>query len=85
VNARRYDVLPVRIVVPFVTWQPRFRGHPNRIFIAGSIESSLRFDSAADVMQVRTVPTERFERQVGQISAEIPEQVVVGLRSAVSD
>ena len=67
-SSARLAHLPVRIVVPFTSWQQRFSNQLNRIFIPASASNGLDVDSAADVLQIRAAATERFGARLGVLS-----------------
>jgi mRNA interferase MazF len=79
VSSMALNRLPVRIVVPITTWQPRFANQLNKVFLRATPRNGLDNDSAGDVLQVRCVAVERFIRKVGQLEADLVEEVVAGI------
>jgi mRNA interferase MazF len=83
VNAHLVDLLAVRIAVPLSSWQPKFKGRINVVFVKASPQNGLDRDSAADVVQVRCVAVERFTVRKGVIEADALEEIVAGVALAV--
>ena len=69
----------MRIIIPVATWQPKFQNRPFMILIQRTEESGLDADSAGNVLQVRSVTTERFFRCIGKVSETIMHELVTGL------
>ncbi|MGE3075778.1 MAG: type II toxin-antitoxin system PemK/MazF family toxin [Dehalococcoidia bacterium] len=84
INADDFGHLPVRIVVPLTTWQPRFERQRNKLFVSRSDANGLQNDSAAEVLQVRTASLLRFDRKLGTLSSSEVETVVAALHTATS-
>lgn len=83
VNAHVLDLLPVRIVVPLTSWQPRFKGRTNAVFVRATAQNGLERDSAADVIQVRCVSVDRFRAKKGVVEPAALEEIVAGIVVAV--
>ena len=77
------DRVPVRIIVPITSWQPRFSSQLNKVAIASSPMNGLDNPSVADVLQVRCVSLQRFIRLVGQLEAELIDEVAAGIALAI--
>ena len=71
--------LPVRLVVPLTEWNKKHIDNPWCIPIEPSIKNGLQKKSAADVLQMRCVSTERLIEQTGNVSAEIMEDIAAAL------
>ena len=63
-----FSYLPVRIVIPLTTWQPRFARQRNRVLVQRTIANGLTADSAADALQIRAASLERFGARLGVLS-----------------
>jgi len=61
--------VPLRIVVPLRTWQDRFAGIVWLVPVAATEANGLKRDVAADVMQVKSFDTIKFEKRQGRLSA----------------
>ncbi|MFN0145330.1 MAG: type II toxin-antitoxin system PemK/MazF family toxin [Dehalococcoidia bacterium] len=79
VSADGVGNLPVRMVVPFTTSQPRFDVQRNKVRIAATESNGLARDSAADVLQARAVSLERFASRVGFLEQRSLIDVVTAL------
>ena len=75
--------LPIRTIVPLVSWQDRFEKQGNKIRVAATPEHGLANDSAADVTQIRGVSLNRFRRRIGVLSAVELDEVVARVAMAV--
>lgn len=74
-----YQPIALRIVIPITTWQEKFVARPFMVKISPTSENGLDRDSAGNVLQVRSVSTERFVRQVGRIENEPLKELLAGL------
>ena len=79
VSSPAFDVTPVRIIVPLMTWRQEFTGRINKLRIATSDRNGLRAESAADFLQVRSVSIDRFIERIGALEAELVEEIVAGV------
>jgi mRNA-degrading endonuclease toxin of MazEF toxin-antitoxin module len=73
----------MRIVTPMTSWQPRFAGHANKVRIPRSPSNGLSADSAADVIQTRSLALQRFRNRVGRLEEEYLDAVVGTLVAAI--
>ena len=83
VNSPAFNSAPMRIIVPLTTWREEFDGRVNKLLIEASERNGLRSDSTADFLQVRSVALERFVERVGDVDAELVEEIVAGVAIAV--
>ncbi|MFM7447463.1 MAG: type II toxin-antitoxin system PemK/MazF family toxin [Leptolyngbyaceae cyanobacterium] len=74
-----YQPIALRIVIPITTWQEKFIARPFMVKILPTSENGLDRDSAGNVLQVRSVSTERFVRQIGRIENECLKELLAGL------
>jgi mRNA interferase MazF len=63
-------LLPLRSVVPFTDWQPKFGDYPWMVRIAPASGNGLMKVSGADGFQVKSVSTERILVKLGALSAQ---------------
>ena len=82
-TARRFQALPIRIVIPLVTWQERFNSHANKVFVPATPGNGLSNDSAADVTEVRSAAMERFGTRIGVLDAGLVSEIAGRLAMAV--
>lgn len=83
ISSPAIDALPVRIVVPLTTWRDEYEGRINKLRIESDNWNGLHTRSAADILQVRSVSTERFLRRIGVLEADEVEEIVAGVAIAV--
>ncbi len=83
VNSPAFDSAPVRIVVPLTTWREEFEGRINKVLVEATDGNGLHADSAADFLQVRSVALERFIERIGDVDAELVDEIVAGVAIAV--
>lgn len=78
-----YQPIAVRIVIPITTWQEKFIARPFMVKIPPTPENGLDRDSAGNVLQVRSVSTERFVKWLGQVEDGQLKELVAGLAICV--
>lgn len=71
ITADLFNPIPLRIIIPITSWQAKFSDRLFMVRINVSSENGLDRDSAGNVLQVRSLSTERFMRRLGQVSDEI--------------
>lgn len=81
-SAPVFDSLPMRIVVPLTTWQPRFANQLNKVFVNASAANGLSADSAADFLQVRAVSVDRLRNKIGRLDAAVSDDIAAGIAIA---
>ncbi len=79
ISSDLFGAQPLRIIVPITTWQPKFASWPFMIFIKQSATNGLTQDSCGNVLQVRSVATERLTRKLGDLSAEELAALIAGV------
>lgn len=79
ISSEMFSSIPLRIIIPVATWQPKFQNRPFMILIQRTEENCLDADSAGNVLQVRSVTTERFVRCIGKVSETVVQELVIGL------
>ena len=65
ISSTTVGALPLRIVVPFTSWQSNFNQFPWMVKVAASKENGLANESSADCFQVKSVSISRFIRRMG--------------------
>lgn len=78
-SANIFNPIPLRIIIPITSWQDKFSERPFMVRINANIENGLDRDSAGNVLQVRSLSTERFIRKLGQVSDETLQELLSGL------
>jgi mRNA interferase MazF len=79
INSNTYQPIAIRIIIPITTWQEKFITRPFLVKIPPTAENGLDRDSVGNVLQVRSVSTERFARQIGRIENERLNELLAGL------
>ncbi|AFY49381.1 growth inhibitor [Nostoc sp. PCC 7524] len=74
-----FTSIPMRMIIPVATWQPKFQNRPFMIPIPRTDQNGLDSDSAGNVLQVRSITTERFVRCLGKVSADVMQELLTGL------
>ncbi|MEM9947397.1 MAG: type II toxin-antitoxin system PemK/MazF family toxin [Cyanobacteria bacterium P01_D01_bin.36] len=69
----------LRIVVPVTSWQEKFGNRPFMVKIVATSKTGLRQASAGNVLQVRSLSTERFVKKLGKATPEILNELLAGL------
>lgn len=75
--------LPVKLVAPITGWQPHFTRNVWHVRISPTPTNGLTKLSAADVLQVRGVDTQRFVARLGQVPADTLDEIVAALALVV--
>ena len=83
ISSPALDQAPVRIIVPLTTWRADFEGRFDKLLIAANKSNGLDEESAAAFLQVRSVSTDRFIRQIGALEADEVEEIVAGVVIAI--
>ncbi|KAM3094616.1 type II toxin-antitoxin system PemK/MazF family toxin [Phormidesmis sp. 146-12] len=79
VSSNVYGAIAMRIVIPIATWQDKFSTRPFMVRIPATSENGLDLDSAGNVLQVRSVSTERFVSRIGRIELDRLKELLAGL------
>lgn len=79
INNDMFSSIPMRIIIPIATWQAKFQNRPFMVYIQQTQENGLDADSAGNILQVRSVTTERFIRYLGKISDNVMHELLAGL------
>jgi mRNA interferase MazF len=79
ISSDLFQSVSLRIIIPVTTWQEKFTNRPFMIKISATSDNELDQDSAGNVLQVRSLSTERFVRRLGQVSSECLKELLAGL------
>ena len=71
-----FSPIPLRIIIPITSWQEKFNTRPFMLKINASNDNQLAQDSAANVLQIRSISTERFIKKIGIISDNTSKQIL---------
>lgn len=83
ISSNIYQPIAIRIVIPITTWQEKFVTRPFMVKIPPASKNGLDRDSAGNVLQVRSVSTERFVKLLGQVEDEQLKELIAGLAICV--
>lgn len=76
ISAESFNSIPLRIVIPITSWQEKFSDRPFMVKIEANLDNQLDRDSAGNALQVRSLSTERFVKQLGQVSDETLQELL---------
>lgn len=79
ISADILGAIPMRIIVPIAKWQQKFASRPFMVPIVRNAENGLNVNSAGNVLQVRSVTTERFVQRLGTVSTQVLQELLAGL------
>lgn len=79
ISSDLFNPIPLRIIIPITSWQTKFADRPFMVKIEATSETGLKHASAGNVLQVRSISTERFVQRLGQVSAVILAELLAGL------
>ena len=79
VSSNLFNSISLRIAIPITSWQAKFQNKPFMIKIAADSQNGLDWDSAGNVLQVRSLSTERFVKKLGETTPAILRDLLIGL------
>ncbi len=79
ISSNLYATLQIRVAVPITSWQPKFQQRPFMVFIPATESNGLDRDSAANLLQIRSLSTERFVSCLGILAPEILQEIIAGV------
>jgi len=83
ISADAMGNVPVKIVVPLKSWQDEFAPWPWVVRIEPTQANGLKRVEAADVMQVKSFDTGKFEDRQGRLSAAEMDDITAALAIVV--
>ncbi|WP_017293625.1 type II toxin-antitoxin system PemK/MazF family toxin [Geminocystis herdmanii] len=78
-----YNPIALRIIITITTWQDKFLDRPFMIKISQDENNGLVQDSGGNVLQIRSISTQRFMKKIGIISHEIMSDILASLMISV--
>lgn len=60
ISSNLFTPIPLRIIIPITSWQDKFDRRPFMVKLLATAANGLDRDSAANVLQVRSLSTQRF-------------------------
>jgi mRNA interferase MazF len=79
ITSEIFNPIPLRIVIPITSWQEKFGDRLFMVKVQASSENKLSQDSAGNVLQIRSISTERFVKQLGRVSNDVLQELLAGL------
>ncbi|WP_430711997.1 type II toxin-antitoxin system PemK/MazF family toxin [Nodosilinea sp. AN01ver1] len=79
ISSNLFAPIPLRIVIPITTWQDRFDSRPFMVRLPATAVNGLSRDSAANVLQVRSLSTQRFVKKLGKLEPNWLAEILAGL------
>jgi mRNA interferase MazF len=79
ISSDLFSPIATRIAIPITSWQEKFGDRPFMVRIDANPDNGLDQDSAGNLLQIRSLSTERFIRKVGQVTDEILQELLSGL------
>lgn len=79
ISSNLNNPIPLRIIIPVTTWQDKFINRPFMVRIVKDPMNKLDNDSAGNILQIRSVSTQRFIDQIGRVSEEVMQELLAGL------
>ena len=85
VSSNSIGALPLRLIVPLTLWKEHYGLAPWMLKIEPSPENGLSKPSAADCLQIHSVPNKRLARKLGKLTPEEMEQIAAHIQLVVRD
>jgi mRNA interferase MazF len=79
ISSDLFAPIPLRIAIPITSWQDKFGDRPFMVKLEANLSNGLDRDSAGNVLQIRSLSTERSVRRIGQVSPEVFKELLAGL------
>jgi mRNA interferase MazF len=83
VNSDSLGVLALHIVVPITDWKDHYAKNLWHIKIINDNANGLDKVSAVDVLQIRSVSTDRLTKKLGRVSSAIMEEIVATIAAVI--
>lgn len=79
ISSDLFRTISLRIAIPVTSWQAKFSTRPFMVEIPANEKTGLKNQSAANVLQVRSLSTERFIKKLGSVTTETLDEILAGL------
>lgn len=83
ISADAVGVLPVKLVVPLTGWNASYREKIWLVEVKPVRGTGLDKESAADVLQMRSVALERFVKRQGRMPAPLVDEIAAAIAAVV--
>jgi mRNA interferase MazF len=75
--------LPIKLIAPLTDWKPHFSLNPWQVQVEPDSNNGLVKTSAIDVLQLRGVDVQRFDRKLGILPPEIMREINLAIALVV--
>lgn len=75
--------LPLKLISPITKWKEHFEGNIWHVKILPAQPNGLSEISAVDVLQTRSVDSERLVRKIGQLTTAEMQEIIISLTSII--
>ena len=79
VSSDLFGQISMRIAISITSWQEKFRDRPFMIKIAADSQTGLTQLSAGNVLQIRSLSTERFIKRLGAVTPVVLNELLATL------
>lgn len=79
ISSDLFSQISVRIAIPVTSWQEKFRDRPFMIKIPADSQTGLNQPSAGNVLQIRSLSTERFIKRLGAVTPAVMNELLATL------
>jgi mRNA interferase MazF len=79
ISSDLFDSISLKIAIPITSWQEKFGDRPFMVKIDANADNGLNCNSAGNILQVRSLSTDRFTKRLGQVSVEVLQELLSGL------
>lgn len=79
ISSDLFERIALKIAIPITSWQSKFSDRPFMVRIDANEDNGLEFDSAGNILQIRSLSTDRFVKRLGQVSQEVLQELLSGL------
>lgn len=79
VSSDLFSQISLRIAIPITGWQEKFRDRPFMIKIPANPDTRLNKTSAGNVLQIRSLSTERFLKRLGAVTPALMNELLATL------
>ena len=79
ISTNLFAPIPLRIIIPITTWQDKFDSRPFMVKLRATAANGLNRDSAANVLQIRSLSIQRFVKYLGKLEPNLIAEILAGL------
>lgn len=83
ISSNSVGTLPIKLVAPLTGWQNMFASNIWHVKLSPNKGNRLNKQSAVDILQLRAVAYQRFERKVGEISSKTMQAITAAVVAVI--